>query len=182
MVTPAPPSDPTPAQPPVAFLYTLPVGAVVPWIPPPDAYQAVPGDANAPKQLVYPPGFAPCNGQVIDDPDSPFNGMALPNFVDRVALGSDGTMPPGTMAGDTGFNVSGWTNPMLTTSPTVAADQDNQTNNIIQHNNPTTQWRYTLTDNDDDINDGNHHHYLAAHSFGVPAPGTVSCLMIMRIK
>lgn len=70
-------------------LYSLnggvPVGGIMDWMPP---------AADAP----LPDGFLICNGQTVDDPRSPFDGMALPDFNERYAFG---TTDP-ALAGQTG--------------------------------------------------------------------------------
>jgi hypothetical protein len=51
---------------PVETPHAVPVGTVIAWYPPPNTS--------------LPPGFVYCNGEVINDPDSPFNGMPAPNL------------------------------------------------------------------------------------------------------
>jgi hypothetical protein len=184
MATPAPPSTPTPpSQPPVEILYAVPVGTVITWYPPPTAFKADPNNANAPKTLVFPPGFALCDGSVVNDPGSPFNGTSLPNLVNMFILGSGGNIACGDVGGDAQLNTGGWGNPMFVTSPTEASVADNQYNNIIQRSDPSySAWRYELTQDDLSWNDGNHHHYVPDNTFTVPAPGYVALIMIMRIK
>ncbi len=47
----------------------VPVGAVIPWHKSP-----ISGSVTLPEQWVE------CNGQVLDDPDSPFNGLTIPDL------------------------------------------------------------------------------------------------------
>ena len=170
-------------MPPVDILYAVPVGTVITWYPPPTAFQADPNNANAPKVLVMPPGFALCDGSAVNDADSPFNGMNLPNLVNRFVLGAGGNVSYGDAGGDPGFSLGGWTNPMFVTSPTEVSVADNQYNNILQRGDPTySAWRYVLTTDDLSWNDGNHHHYVPESTFSVPGPGYVALVMIMRIK
>lgn len=176
MATPPPP--PAPTQPPIEILYAVPVGSVVPWYPPPTAITT---DANRVQTITFPPGFMMCNGATVSDADSPFDGMVLPNLVNRYALGSGGNLAYGDTGGDAGFNTAGWSSPSVSTSATQAASSDDQANWIIQGTTPNTSWRYVLH-SDDGINDGNHHHVLGANSFQVPAPGYVALIMIIRIK
>lgn len=184
MATPAPPSTPTPpSQPPVEILYAVPVGTVITWFPPPTAYKSNPSSASTSKTLVFPQGFALCDGSVVNDPDSPFNGMSLPNLVNMFILGSGGNIAYGDVGGNAQINLGTWGNPQFITSPTDVSDADNQYNNILQRNTATySSWRYVLTNDDLSWNDGNHHHYVAENAFNVPAPGYVALIMIMRIK
>lgn len=171
-----------PAQPPVELLYMLPIGAVVPWFPPPTAYQADPSDPSGQKKLVMPPGFLLCDGGKVNDQESPFNGMPVPNLIGRFALGTDGSIPLGQRDGCVNFNTQGWQNGEFITQPTAAEQQDNQGNSIIQNGGQSTSWRYVLTTDDLSKNDGNHHHLVPANTFSVPAPGYVAFLMIIRVK
>lgn len=52
----------------IGFLSHLPVGSIIAWHK----------DLDGTPQL--PPGWAECNGQTLDDPDSPYNGKALPDL------------------------------------------------------------------------------------------------------
>lgn len=157
----------------------MPVGTVISWYPPSTAFTVDPNDQGGPKTLKYPSGFALCDGSVVADPESPFNGQALPDLRNRFVLGANNGVGPGTRGGyDVG---TGWQNPMFITSPTVAGSQDDVPNDIIQNQTPTAAWRYVLHV-DDGMNDGNHHHYVAADSFTVPAPGYVALIPIIRIK
>lgn len=178
MASSAPSPAPTPSQPPIEILYAVPVGSVVPWYPPPSAIATA---ADGTRTITFPPGFVMCDGSMVSDPDSPFDGMALPNLVNRYALGSGGNLGVGDSGGDATFNTAGWSSPEVSTSPTAAQPSDDQLNYIIQGTKPNATWRYVLT-GDDGINDGNHHHLLAANSFQVPAPGFVALIMIIRIK
>lgn len=182
MATSAPASTLAPSQPPVEILYAVPVGTVISWYPPPTAFKTDPADQSGTKELIFPPGFAMCNGQVVDDPASPFNGMALPNLVNRFILGSGGNLAYGDTGGDEQFNTAGWPNTAFGTSPTQASGVDNQYNGVIQDASPTSSWRYTLTQDDLSKNDGNHHHTVPENAFVVPAPGYVALMPIMRIK
>jgi hypothetical protein len=153
---------------PVEIFYVVPVGTVIAWYPPPKA------------QL--PPGFAYCNGALITDSDSPFDGTYAPNLVNCFVLGAGSGVAPNQQGGSVGYNLNGWNSGTLSTGPTqVSVPQDNVQNDIIQHNNrSTSNWRYDLTDDHDSWNDGNHHHQLTGIT--VPAPGWVALVYLMRIK
>ncbi|WP_137864643.1 MULTISPECIES: hypothetical protein [unclassified Sphingomonas] len=178
MATSAPAPTPTPSQPPVEILYAVPVGTVISWYPSPTAFQTNPNDPSGPKLLVYPPGFRMCDGSTVNDPDSPFDGAVLPNLVNRFILGSGDNIAYGDTGG---YGIGGWQNTGFATSPTAASSSDDVLNNIIQNQNPTTSWRYQLTKNDG-LNDGNHHHTVAAGAFTVPPPGYLALIPIIRIK
>lgn len=77
------------------ILYAVPVGTVISWYPSPTAFQTNPNDPTGPKMLVYPPGFRMCDGSTVNDPESPFNGAALPNLVNRFILGSGANIAVG---------------------------------------------------------------------------------------
>lgn len=180
---PAPAPTPTPAAPPVDFLYMVPVGAVIPWYPPPNAYVENPEDPDGPKVLVYPPGFAPCDGNPITDKESPFAGGSTPNLINRYALGAGNQIACGAPGGSETFNTAGWNNPAFNTLSTAVGEQDNAYNDIIQNTQPTYEtWRFVLTTDHLTWNDGNHHHLVPANSFWVPNPGYVALIMIIRIK
>ncbi|MBX5484121.1 MAG: hypothetical protein IRZ16_20030 [Myxococcaceae bacterium] len=67
---------------------TVRVGAVLDyWAPP------------AHTGLVLPPEFAICDGHVVDDPESPLHGVALPNLVDRMVRGTGNYAEIGTTGG-----------------------------------------------------------------------------------
>ncbi|MBN8811131.1 MULTISPECIES: hypothetical protein [Sphingomonas] len=177
MATPAPTSTPTPSQPPVEILYAVPVGTVIFWYPPPTAFTTGSSGTGAAPVLTYPPGFMLCDGSTVHDPDSPFDGSNLPSLIDRFVLGA-GTVPYGTAGG---YGIDGWPNPSIDTQSTAASNSDAVRNDIIQGESPTSGYRYVLT-SDDDKNDGNHHHNLAAGAFTVPLPPYMTLIPIMRIK
>lgn len=54
----------------VGYLSTLPLGAIIAWH----------RDLDTRRPAPLPPGWVECNGQVLDDPNSPFNGMTLPDL------------------------------------------------------------------------------------------------------
>ncbi|MFS2108485.1 hypothetical protein ACCC88_02270 [Sphingomonas sp. Sphisp140] len=179
---PASPSSPaapaTPSQPPVEILYAAPVGTVLFWYPPPTAFKTNPNDQNGPLVLVFPPGFVLCDGQLVSDKDSPFDGTRLPSLIDRFILGA-GTIPYGNAGG---YSVNGWQNGSFGTGSTTSSSADNQSPGIIQDNAPHTDWRYNLTKNGDGKNDGNHHHTIGDGAFTVPLPPYLTLIPIMRIK
>jgi hypothetical protein len=59
----------------VGFLSTLPLGSIIAWH----------RDLLEQGLVALPPGWVECNGQKLDDPDSPFHGHVIPNLnlVDR---------------------------------------------------------------------------------------------------
>ena len=70
----------------VGFLSTLPLGSIIAWH----------RDLLDQQVLSLPPGWVECNGQTLEDPESPFHGHVIPNLnlVDRVGarLGREGGM------------------------------------------------------------------------------------------
>lgn len=153
---------------PVEILYAVPVGTVIAWYP-------LPGTA-------LPPGFAYCDGTVVNDADSLYHGKPTPNLTSRFILGSSSSgVPVNESGGSTQFNVDGWQSGTIETSPTQVSTSDNVPPDTIQGNNPQYgNWRYVLTSDGDGINDGNHHHQIS--SFTVPAPGWLALSYIIRIK
>ncbi len=79
-------------------LYSLnggvPVGGVMDWMPP---------AADTP----LPTGFLVCNGQIVNDLLSPFNGMALPNFDQKFARGTTNQAMAGQIGGNTSTGSAG---------------------------------------------------------------------------
>jgi hypothetical protein len=147
--------------PPVEILYAVPVGAVVAWYPPGTA--------------VPPRGFAICDGNTVDDPESPFHRMPTPNLIGSFILGASTVTTPPTTGGSVEYNLDGYT---LTTGPTQSSSSDNVTPNVIIRNVAgNTQYRYDMTSDGDGWQDGNHHHVST-----IPAPGWLALLFIMRIK
>src|SRR4051812_34459731 len=102
---------------PVELLYAVPVGTVISWFPPPNAF------VNG--AMVLPAGFALCDGTWVEDQDSPFCGQATPDLSARFVLGAstDG-VPVGQPSGNPAFNLDGWQSGVLQTTPTVSAEQD----------------------------------------------------------
>lgn len=70
----------------VGFLSTLPLGSIIAWH----------RDLLEQRMIPLPPGWVECNGQTLDDPESPFHGQVIPNLnlVDRrgAGLGRQGGM------------------------------------------------------------------------------------------
>ncbi|MGK6355790.1 hypothetical protein ACMGDH_11275 [Sphingomonas sp. DT-207] len=154
---------------PAEILYAVPVGTIIAWYPLPEA------------QL--PPGFAYCDGKPITDDDSPYKGMSTPDLVNRFVLGTDDStgVAVNQQGGSTDYNVGGWQSGTIETSPTqVSLPQDDVQNNIILREGSTNGYRYQLTSDNDEWNDGNHHHQIAG--FTVPAPGWLALVYLMRIK
>ena len=152
---------------PVEILYAVPVGTVIAWYP-------LPGTA-------LPPGFAFCDGEIVSDAQSPYDGMPTPNLTNRFVLGTVPGAPLNQLGGSPTYNLQGWQSGTLQTSATeVMTPQDNAQNYIIQGNQSTNTWRYVLTQDNEPWNDGNHHHTVA--NLSVPAPGWLSLVYIMRIK
>lgn len=164
------------AQPPVEIFYVVPLGAVIAWYPPPPPS---PPNPQSPPTPLLPPNFAVCDGKVVSDPDSPYFNLPTPNLTNRFPLGAGNSIVPNQQGGEIDYNLFGW-NGTLTSSPTAAGTQlDNQQNDLIQQNNASSSWRYTLTQDSETWNDGNHHHTV---SFALPSPGWVALVYIMRIK
>jgi hypothetical protein len=153
---------------PVEILYAVPVGTVIAWYP-------VPPNAS------LPPGFAYCNGELISDPDSPFNTMYAPDLTSRFILGAGGPVTANQQGGSTDYNLQGWETGNIDTGPTqVSMSQDNVQNNVIARNQSSASYRYSLSQKNEGWQDGNHHHQIA--SISVPAPGWVALVYIIRIK
>jgi hypothetical protein len=162
-----------PMSQPVEILYAVPVGAIIAWYPP--------GSEK------LPPGFAFCNGGIVNDPDSPFNTKPTPDLNSRFILGASTVTAPPATGGSVDLNLRGFTNSAyaLTTSPTQSSSSDNVANNVIIRDNPDdTQYRYGMVGENpnDGWHDGNHHHVATVDSVHVPAPGWLALLYIMRIK
>jgi hypothetical protein len=153
----------------VELVYSVPVGAVIAWYPP--------GEPNLPR------GFALCDGNIVDDDASPFNGRRTPDLCERFILGASARALLGTAGGDPDFAFLGFPTPELSTTPTQSSGDDDVPNNLIERNNPTPEGsRYVLTDNGDGWNDGNHHHELPFGAMTIPPPAWTALLYIIRIK
>jgi len=162
---------------PVEFLYVVPVGAIIPWIPPP------PTGSMA---VTPPPGFEFCDGSTVNDPDSPFNGSALPDLRSRFLLGTAPgwtQVAAGQALGDPAVNTGGFSNgAAIGTGSTQASAADEHNNDIVQGTGYTGEgWRYVLSD-DTSKYDGNHHHIIDAGGISFDAPGSIGVYYIMRIK
>jgi hypothetical protein len=156
---------------PVELLYAVPVGTVISWFPPPNAF------VNG--AMILPPGFALCDGTSVEDQDSPFYSQATPDLSARFVLGaSQDGVPVGQPFGSPEFNVDGWQSGALETTPTLSAPQDFVPNNIVQNFIPDANCGYLLTF--DGSIDGNHHHEVAGLT--IAGPGSVALFFIMRIK
>ena len=156
---------------PVEFLYVVPVGAVIAWWPLATTDPA-------------PPCFAICDGKVVSDPDSPYNGRAVPDLRGQFILGTaPGTTPLGAVTGSSAANLVGPTNPQdVFTGPTDVGWGDVVNNNIVQGVDLSMgNWRYVLS-NDTSIKDGNHHHLIPAGAVQIEPPGSVALYYIVRIK
>jgi hypothetical protein len=151
---------------PVEIPYAVPVGTVIAW------YQL----PKAP----LPPGFVYCNGELISDPESPYNGMQSPNLTNRFILGAGDAVTANQQGGSTAYNLQGWESGNIETSATQVSIQDNVQNSVVAHNQASASYRYSLSQENVGWNDGNHHHQIA--SISVPAPGWFALVYIMRIK
>jgi hypothetical protein len=146
---------------PAEILYAVPVGAVVAWYPP--------------SADMLPRGFALCNGDTVNDPESPFHKMPTPNLTSRFILGASTVSAPPATGGSVELNLDGYT---LTTGPTQSDSNDDVTPDVVIRNVPgSTQYRYDMVSDGDGWQDGNHHHVAT-----IPAPGWLALLYIMRIK
>ena len=95
-----------------------------------------------PPNASLPPSFAYCNGEIISDPDSPFNGMQSPNLTCRFILGAGGTVTANQQGGSTDHNLQGWESGTIETSPTqVSIPQDDVQNNVIARNQGSSSYR-----------------------------------------
>jgi hypothetical protein len=151
---------------PVEILYAVPVGTVIAWYPVPKA--------------PLPPGFVYCDGELISDSESPYNGMQAPNLTNRFILGAGGPVTANQQGGSTNYNLQGWESGNIDTGATqVSTPQDNVQNNVIARDQASSSYRYGLSQGNVGWNDGNHHHQIA---ISVPAPGWVALVYIIRIK
>lgn len=75
----------------VGYLSTLPLGSIIAWHRDFSETHAVP----------LPPGWAECNGQVLDDPESPYHDHVIPNLNGDAGAGQGGFFLRGkTRSGD----------------------------------------------------------------------------------
>ncbi len=154
----------------VEILYAVPVGTVIAWFPPPGAPEAP-----------LPPSFVYCNGELISDFESPYNGMPSPNLTSRFILGASGQAASNQQGGNPTYNLQGWESGNIETSPTQASiPQDDVQNYVVARNQSSPSYRYSLNQKNVGWNDGNHHHQIA--SISVPAPGWLALVYIMKIK
>jgi hypothetical protein len=153
----------------VEILYAVPVGAVIAWYPP--------GSSALPQ------GFALCDGSIVTDAASPFNGKATPNLISRFILGTSAVATPPASGGSVDFNLSPLGSPSFAvpTGPTTVSGDvnDNVANVVIIRNGVSNQYRFGMVGEDPNSgwHDGNHNHTVA-----IPAPGWVGLLFIIRIK
>lgn len=155
---------------------TVPIGAVLDWW--------APSSAN----LTPPANFAICDGHVISDPASPFNGMNTPNLVQQFVCGAANQAQVGTAGGSATANVSitsGLPSVTGNIASTVPANANTQAGTIIR-TQPASSYRYVMTTDSVSWNDGQHVHSLGGNVSGSTTistlPPYVCLLKIVRIK
>jgi hypothetical protein len=160
---------------------TVPIGAVLDWW--------VPQGSNLP----LPSNFVICDGRMISDPQSPFNGKNAPNLVKRFTYGVNAVSAIGSTGGNETANVkidsilSGTTDAMAAAAPPTWA---NTREGVIYRNKPVTNYRLAISDANVEWNDGQHIHSLGGRG-GAKATGSASfsimppyfgLLKVLRIK
>jgi hypothetical protein len=159
---------------------TVPIGAIIDWWRPS-------GSA-----LQLPDNFAICDGQTINDPDSPFNGQQVPNLQGQFIQGVTTTANIGSSGGSAQANVDftvqlpATTGAIPTSAPPAGADQNP---GLIQGGDPNTGYRFDLVyqgTGSSKWNDGQHVHTLGGTAPGNATVGIVppwyGLLKIVRIK
>lgn len=160
---------------------TVPVGAVLDWW--------VPQGSSLP----LPANFVICDGRMISDPQSPFNGKNAPNLVKRFTYGVNAASAIGTVGGNENGSVtiqsslSGTTDAMGGSAPPAWA---NTREGVIYRNQPVSNYRLAISSSDYNWNDGQHIHSLGGPG-GAKAVGTgtfsimppyFGLLKVLRIK
>lgn len=155
---------------------TVPIGAVLDWWAP------------AGSAVTVPANFAICDGHLISDPASPFNGKNTPNLVQRFIYGVSNAGQIGQAGGSSTANVSinsafsGTTSAITGTAPPNA----NTSPGTIIRNYPSTSYRFAMTTDDASWNDGQHVHNFNGNASGSTSiavlPPYVCLLKIVRIK
>jgi hypothetical protein len=155
---------------------TVPIGAVLDWWAP------------AGSNLIPPANFAICDGHKISDVASPFNGYNTPNLVQRFVYGASNAVEIGKAGGSSTANVS-ITMPLPGTTGNITGSAPSSANTragTIIRNNPSTSFRFSMSDENVSWNDGQHIHNLGGNITGstnIPTiPPFVSLLKIVRIK
>jgi hypothetical protein len=159
---------------------TVPIGAILDWWGPTGS------------QVQLPANFVVCDGSVISDPQSPFNGQNAPNLVQKFILGVTSPSSIGQTGGSTTTDLSvSVPLPALTGGiPSSAPPSSiNQNAGLIVRGNPTTGYRYDLTNQGTGPNlwnDGQHVHSMGQIVTGAGSasimPPYFCLLKILRIK
>jgi hypothetical protein len=155
---------------------TVPIGAILDWWAP----------ANS--KLTPPANFVICDGRLISDPASPFNGQNTPNLVKSFIYGVNNFQDIGKSGGSSTANVSitsqfsGQTSAITNSVPSSA----NTGAATIIRNNPSNSYRFSMAGDNVGWNDGQHVHNFSGSSLGSASittiPPFVCLLKIVRIK
>lgn len=155
---------------------TVPIGAILDWWMPVGS------------KVTPPANFAICDGGKISDPDSPFNGFNTPNLVQRFTYGATNTGEIGQTGGSSTANVS-ITSPLPANTgniPGSAPTSANTRAGTIIRNGPSTSFRFAMSKDNVEWNDGQHIHNLGGSVTGSTTistlPPYVCLLKIVRIK
>jgi hypothetical protein len=155
---------------------TVPIGAILDWWMPVGS------------KVTPPVNFAICDGSKISDPDSPFNGFNTPNLVQRFTYGAANIGEIGQPGGSSTANVS-ITSPLPSNTgniPNSAPAAANTSAGTIIRNNPSTSFRFAMSNDNVGWNDGQHIHNLGGSVTGSTSistlPPYVCLLKIVRIK
>jgi hypothetical protein len=155
---------------------TVPIGAILDWWMPVGS------------KVTPPANFAICDGSKISDPDSPFNGFNTPNLVQRFTYGATNIGEIGQTGGSSTANVS-ITSPLPSNTgniPNSAPAAANTSAGTIIRNNPSTSFRFAMSNDNVSWNDGQHIHNLGGSVTGSTSistlPPYVCLLKIVRIK
>lgn len=71
----------------IGHLSTLPLGSILAWH----------RDLGPERPAPLPPGWVECNGQILDDPESPYHGLEIPNLNGPAATGEGGLFLRGSL-------------------------------------------------------------------------------------
>jgi hypothetical protein len=155
---------------------TVPIGAILDWWMPVGS------------KVTPPANFAICDGGKISDPDSPFNGFNTPNLVQRFTYGATNAGEIGQTGGSSTANVS-ITSPLPANTgniPGSAPTSANTRAGTIIRNGPSTSFRFAMSKDNVEWNDGQHIHNLGGSVTGSTTistlPPYVCLLKIVRIK
>jgi hypothetical protein len=155
---------------------TVPIGAVIDWWEPSHTQEGIP------------PNFAVCDGQIINDRESPYYGHDTPDLRGMFIYGAADEDHIGNTGGSATETVNMTIQLPAETGriPLEVPSDANKAMGLIIKNKPTTNYRFAATSEDVSKHDGQHVHSLGGDVSGTTTvsimPPYYTLLKIMRIK